>query len=129
MGKPYPLFLTSSYPALILIFSEERYQSPKTPMSLQQSYTPKRPIAPTAVLLTLFFVPQIVFADWVVHKHLPRWAQRGAMRACVAPFDAHKLRPWIDADPLACKFNLLFTGQTAWEDARTPAEQILKHCF
>ncbi len=96
-------------------------------MSLQQHYTPKRPITPTAVLLALFFVPHIVFADWVVHEHLPRWAQRGAMRACVAPFDAHKLRPWIDSDPLACKFNLLFTGHTAWEDARTPAEEILKH--
>ena len=64
-------------------------------------------------------------AHWLEHEHLPRWAQRGAMRSCVCPFDAERLRPWIDTDPLACEFTVAFTGHSGWEDAVTPTEKLL----
>jgi len=47
------------------------------------------------------------------------------MRSCVCPFDYGYLHSWIDTDPLACEFNVLFTSVVAWEDARTPTGDLL----
>ncbi|MBM4080705.1 MAG: hypothetical protein FJ278_13460, partial [Planctomycetes bacterium] len=75
--------------------------------------------------LGLAVLPASLYAHWVEHKRLPEWAQRGAMRSCVCPFDHGWLRAWLDADPLACNFTVLFTEQTAWEDPRTPTKQLM----
>lgn len=63
------------------------------------------------LLLTLY-----VGAHWETHDHLPQYARRGVLRACVAPFGGAQLAEWLDADPLACHYNLIFTAQPAWEN-------------
>jgi hypothetical protein len=85
-----------------------------------------RCVKPVAALFVVL-APGSLGAHWIEHSHLPVWAQRGVMRSCVCPFDALRLREWIDTDPLACHFNVLFTEQTAWEDARTPSGELVKH--
>ncbi|MBT7845164.1 MAG: hypothetical protein HN742_25020 [Lentisphaerae bacterium] len=54
-------------------------------------------------------------AHWETHDHLPRYARRGVLRACVAPFNGPQLDTWLDVDPLGSHFNLIFTAQPAWE--------------
>ena len=65
-------------------------------------------------------------AHWTTHGHLPRWAQRGAMRSCVAPFDGLRLRPWLDVDPLACRFNVVFTSPVGWESELIRTADVAK---
>jgi len=48
------------------------------------------------------------------------------MRSCVAPFDGLRLRPWLDVDPLACRFNVVFTSPVGWESELIRTADVAK---
>ena len=77
------------------------------------------------IVLLAVLMPRCISAHWITHERLPDWAQRGAMRSCVAPVDGETLHAWIDTDPMACDFNVIFTGVPAWENALTPTQKLL----
>lgn len=86
----------------------------------------RRPLASQLCAALVLLLPGATRAHWVTHEHLPRWAQRGVMRSCLCPFDWGILKEWIDVDPMACHFNVLFTSIVGWEDERAPTDDLLE---